>query len=203
MMVRGLFISKLAEAGTLLTKLLFCLATEIHQSVKRALQSCCQQLRTHLLKRNALKDAKSRKSKLIKYVPDVSRSLFGLLDGMRKRKQEQTQESTPTTHASAKRLRLNSSAASQMILRLDSKEVTEDAIRRCLTEAIDANNPDLDVAASKDAETVATSAAAVPLYIIPLYNLDDPSHDIQTPLFTFRPILPFQSITLPLDAKKA
>jgi hypothetical protein len=140
---------------------------------------------------------------LTKYVSGVSRSLFGVLDGMRKRQQEQMQESTRTTHASAKRLRLDSSAASQMIQSLDRKEVTQDAIKRCLTEAIDANNPDLDAAASKDVELVAASTASVPLYIIPLSNLDDPSHDIQTPLFTFRPILPFQSIALRLDVKKA
>ena len=45
----------------------------IQQSVKRALQSCCQQLKSHLSKRNALRDIKERKSRLIKYVPDVSR----------------------------------------------------------------------------------------------------------------------------------
>lgn len=39
--------------------------TEIQTSVKRALQSCCQQLRAHLVKRNALRDVKERKSKLL------------------------------------------------------------------------------------------------------------------------------------------
>jgi hypothetical protein len=34
--------------------------TEISVSVKRVLQTCCQQLRTHLQKRNALRDQKER-----------------------------------------------------------------------------------------------------------------------------------------------
>jgi hypothetical protein len=50
------------------------------------LQSCCQQLRTHLAKRNALRDGKERQSRLLKYVPDVGRAVFGLLDAMRQRK---------------------------------------------------------------------------------------------------------------------
>lgn len=148
------------------------------------------------MKRNALKDAKTRKSKLIRYVPDVSRSLFGLLDGMRKRRAEgQLQPgAVPNSSSSspAKRLRLDETAASKMIQRLDRKEITEAAIQLLLTKAIEADNPELDAAATKDADLAAKAAAAVPLYIVPLYNLDDPSHDIQHPLFTFRPIVPFK-----------
>jgi DNA topoisomerase VI B subunit len=36
--------------------------TEIQHSVKRVIQSCCQQLKAHLMKRNALRDVKERKS---------------------------------------------------------------------------------------------------------------------------------------------
>jgi DNA topoisomerase VI subunit B len=172
---------------------LYAVATEIHHSVKRALQSCCQQLRLHLMKRNALKDAKTRKSKLIKYIPDVSRSLFGLLDGMRKRKAA-GQQPASLSNSPTKRLRLDATAASQMIKRLDRNEITEDTIHQLLTETIEAENPELDAAAAKDADLAAKAAAAVPLYIVPLYNLDDPAHDIQHPLFTFRPIVPFERI---------
>ena len=169
-------------------------ATEIHQSVKRALQSCCQQLRTHLTKRNALKDAKTRKSRLAKYIPDVSRSLFGLLDGMRKRKAEAGEAAVASvvTNSPTKRLRLDQMAAGQMIKRMDRNEITEDSIRDALTETIDAEHPDLE---QSDANLVAKAEAAVPLFIVPLYNFDDPTHDIRDPLFTFRPIVPVQRIT--------
>ena len=66
--------------------------TEIQTSVKRALQSCCQQLRSQLTKRNALRDANQRRSRLVKYVPDATRSIFGILDAMRKRKAEEEEE---------------------------------------------------------------------------------------------------------------
>jgi len=145
------------------------------------------------MKRNALKDAKSRKSRLAKYIPDVSRSLYGLLDGMRKRRAEAAAAAASvTTNSPTKRLRLDPAAASQMIKRLDRNEITEDSIRDVLTETIDADYPDLE---KSDADLVAKAEAAVPLYIVPLYNLDDSSHDFHHPLFTFRPIVPVQRIT--------
>ncbi|CAN0224131.1 unnamed protein product, partial [Ectocarpus sp. 8 AP-2014] len=39
---------------------------EIKKAVKHALQQCCQQLRTHLLRRNALREQKERKKVLTK-----------------------------------------------------------------------------------------------------------------------------------------
>lgn len=173
-------------------------ANEIHDSVKRALQSCCQQLRTHLTKRNALKDAQTRKSRLIKYVPDISRSLFGLLDGMRKRKIDIDLNDIVTspitiTQASRKRIKLNEEDAQKMIKQLDQGIITVAKIEECLRETIDKENPmaaDSSAAANEAANMVARDKASVPLFIIPLYNLDDTQYDIRSELFTFRPIFP-------------
>jgi hypothetical protein len=187
---------------SLTTLSLVCLeATEIHQSVKRALQNCCQQLRTHLTKRNALKDAKTRKSRLAKYVPDVSRSLFGLLDGMRKRRADGQSHSGSggIIHSPTKRLRVNENEASVMIKRLDRGEITEDIFHRALIETIEADNPDIDSATAKSSDLAARLEAAIPVYIVPLYNLDDDSNDFHHPLFTFRPILPIRRIVSPSE----
>jgi len=137
-----------------------------------------------------LKDAKSRKSRLAKYIPDVSRSLYGLLDGMRKRHAEEGEAAASSieTDSPTKRLRLDRSAAAQMIKRLNRKEITEDSIRDVLTQTLDADNP--DVLEEAEAALVAKAEAAVPLFIVPLYNFDDPTHDVHHPLFTFRPIVP-------------
>ena len=96
-----------------------------------------------------------------------------------------------------KRLRLDSTAVHQMIQRLDRKEITEESIRQVLTETIEADNPDSEQA---DADLVAKAEAAVPLYIVPLYNLDDPTHDFHHALFTFRPIVPVLKMTHPVVA---
>jgi DNA topoisomerase VI subunit B len=149
------------------------------------------------MQRNAIKDAKTRRSKLIRYVPDVSRSLFGLLDGMRQRRQ--AFESGQVLDSPHKKLRLDPTASSQIIQKLDENQITEDTIHASLVESIDSETPNtLDLAVSNDTTDVITKATiaaasitAVPLYIIPLFNFDDATHDIVHPLFTFRPIIPF------------
>jgi DNA topoisomerase VI subunit B len=180
----------------------------IHTSVKRAIQLCCQQLRTHLLKRNALKDAQTRKSKLIKYVPDISRALYGLLDGMRKRKQDDDDQSSTNDTVSTsifplsptKRLRLNNNTTIQMIEQLNTGQVSVDILDQSLRETIEKENPvtgtsaNATIVAAEAAGLVAREKLAIPLYIIPLYNFDDPQHDIihSSKLFTFRPLYPVE-----------
>jgi DNA topoisomerase VI subunit B len=183
------------------------LATEIHQSVKRSIQSCCQQLRSHLMKRNALKDAKTRRSKLVKYVPDVSRSLYGLLEGMRQRNMENDFESRSwqstsiATKSPSKRLRLDPTVASNMILMLNKNQITEEMISASLMETIETGDALIDAADNQDADSGKKAPGAapppppVPLYIVPLYNFDDSRHDVCHPLFTFRPILPLSIVT--------
>lgn len=56
---------------------------EIRKAVKHALQQCCQQLRAHLVKRNALRDQRERKKVLTKVqyttLPTVSCTYLGVL----------------------------------------------------------------------------------------------------------------------------
>lgn len=81
-----------------------------------------------------------------------------------------------------------------MIKRLDRGEITEDSFHRALTETIEAENPDIDSAAAKNSDLAAREEAAIPVYIVPLYNLDDASSDFHHPLFTFRSILPIRRL---------
>ncbi|KAL7530252.1 hypothetical protein ACHAXR_003388, partial [Thalassiosira sp. AJA248-18] len=121
--------------------------TEIQLSVKRALQSCCQQLRAHLAKRNALRDVKERKSRLLKYIPDVSRSVFGILEGMQKRKLEEVEGleriASPRKRVAGlspkKRLKSIESQVSTIMDGLSKGEITADSIKRNLVEAVEAH----------------------------------------------------------------
>jgi DNA topoisomerase VI subunit B len=194
-------------------------ATEIQQSVKRALQSCCQQLRVHLQKHHAIKDAKERKSRLAKYIPDVGRSLFAILQGMRERhaqleQQQQQQQSTATmvpggaTNATTallqsptKRLRLDPLDAKAMIRRLDQGQVTEEVIKKSLRSAIDADdtmvedgNDNGPKSGTKRKRGMMETPEAIPLFIVPLYSMDESANDIHHPLFTFRPLVPVPQV---------
>lgn len=160
--------------------------TEIQSSVKRAIQTCCQQLRTHLSKKHALKDIKERKSRLVKYVPDVSRALFGILNGMRKRRAEWTtsQGSSPT-----KRMRLNLTKADVLISKLEKTELSEAVIKKHLVDAIEAQirvDDYDDVMVSPD--KTKSRNGSQPVYLLQLPDMDTSTHDVEHPLFTFRPI---------------
>ncbi|CAB9524732.1 topoisomerase 6 subunit B [Seminavis robusta] len=185
--------------------------TEIQKSVRRAIQNCCLQLKKSLTKRNAIRDNKEKRSRLIKYIPDVSRALFGLLDGMRQRKRgrrgndsdDDEEDVTARESPLKKKLRLDSSAANVMIRKLERKEVTADTIKADLVAAVekqmDETLEDGDQGTTTGAKkggsknANAISQNLVPIFLLPL-NLEDqdPSHDIRHPLFTFRPFKPMK-----------
>ena len=153
-----------------------------------------------------MKDSKERKSRLVKYVPDVSRALYGLLDGIRKRKAEDGNQRRSTRQKSdmSKRIRLDESAAREVIRKLDRKEITEEVIKKRLIETIESHGVSAeDLEASKDAagkQSVGSKKRrghakdAPPIFLVTLSHLESDEHDIQHPLFTFRPIKPMPAI---------
>ena len=174
--------------------------TEIQTSVKRALQSCCQQLRSQLTKRNALRDANQRRSRLVKYVPDATRSIFGILDVMRKRKAEEEEakeggeiqvhspRKIPRTVAAA---RISEQENTRTIKQLNEEVITEDVIQSCLLEAIEAQQGSLADGVENsggDKKTNGNDGEAQPAFLLPMKSLDDASSDIHHSLFTFRPM---------------
>jgi len=180
--------------------------TEIQASVKRALQSCCQQLRSQLVKRNALRDANQRKSRLIKYVPDATRSIFALLEGMKKRRlEEQADEDEdgepiessprkiPRSKATDQRI---DRECNNIIKQLDDGTISEKTIQASLVEAIEAQGTNIEGAVASWGEDKNKGGAssdldnAQPVFLVPVKDLKDPSFDIQHPLFTFRPMHP-------------
>jgi hypothetical protein len=100
-----------------------------------------------------LRDPNQRRSRLVKYVPDATRSIFGILDVMRKRKAEAEEEAeeggeiqvhsrrkNPRTVAAA---RISEQENTRTIKQLDEEVITEDVIQSCLLEAIEAQQGSL------------------------------------------------------------
>ena len=188
--------------------------TELQASVKRALQSCCQQLRSHLTKRNAIRDQRERKNRLTKYVPDVSRSLFGLLEGMHKRKVEEA-EGAASGGATASPRKLQRKRARMVVdpiadpdgdfvkdvlEKVGREEITSESIGRHLVEAVDAQC-DLDDAKAGSSEHGGAvgggrggqnggglGEVSQPLYLVPIFELPKDMEPIHHPLFTFHPM---------------
>jgi len=174
---------------------------EIQHSVKRALQGCCQQLRTHLTQRNAQRDIKERKGKLLKYVPNVTNSIWGILNEIQKRKRSRNDEhdndDKPATNTTAGNKRL------RILEQIDKKKITKDRIKNDLLAAVEANNLSLtekedeihnpkngnngNVKDKKSGKS--NDNTAIPLFIVPMKVENDktPSVDnvIQHKMFTF------------------
>lgn len=171
--------------------------TEIQTSVKRALQSCCQQLRSQLTKRNALRDANQRRSRLVKYIPDATRSIFGILEVMKKRKVEEVEGGTEAKPHSPRKLQRTLAASkridnenARIIKQMDDKIITEDAIKQCLMEAIEAQGslPDGAEVSGGGKKNNSNDGEILSVFLLPMNNLDDPNSDIHHSLFTFRPM---------------
>lgn len=181
--------------------------TEIQQSVKRALQGCCQQLRAHLAKRNALRDVKERKSRLLKYIPDVSKSLFGILEVMQKRKLEEAEgvvrPSSPRKRAAEwspmKRIKTSEEDVSSILSRMSKGEISEKILKQRLEEAVEINadavfgvdgNDNGDTRKGGSASKKDDNDDRQPLCLVPIY--DEPKHPmsnvIRHSLFDFYPI---------------
>lgn len=181
--------------------------TEIQQSVKRALQTCCQQLRAHLAKRNALRDVKERKSRLLKYIPDVSRSLVGILEGMQKRKLEESdggvRDASPRKRSAdwspMKRNKTSESKGdvTSILNRMSNGEISEEVFKLRLEEAVETNadaifdddgndNGDRHKVGSKSKKE--DSDNRQPLCLVPIYDEPTRNNMICHPLFDFYPI---------------
>jgi DNA topoisomerase VI subunit B len=181
--------------------------TEIQHSVKRALQDCCRQLKADLVKKHAMKDSRERKSRLVKYVPDVTRALYGLLDGMRKRKaeEEENEKSARQKTDLPDKTLLDESAANDVIEKLDRNEITEASIKKSLFETIEAHGATAEeMEAEKDGpgkkangcRKKGAADGAMPIYLVPLAHLESAENDIQHSIFTFRPIKPLRESNL-------
>ncbi len=58
-------------------------AEVISEAVKKALEQCANQLKTKLQKKDDAKQVESRKKSLERYIPDVSRAVYGVLSGLK------------------------------------------------------------------------------------------------------------------------
>mmetsp|Transcript_15877 Transcript_15877/g.22617 ORF Transcript_15877/g.22617 Transcript_15877/m.22617 type:complete len:489 (+) Transcript_15877:132-1598(+) len=163
---------------------------EIQISVKRALQSCCQQLRSHLTKRNALRDLKERRSRLVKYVPDASRSIFGIIDAMKKRYEDSSESENCLKSSKNVRTGINENIKI-MMQKIESNEINENKFSEHLMKAIEAqgNLEDKDNLNPFSQESRIKSGKnkfLVPLYLKPFFDISKPVSEFQHPLFHFR-----------------
>ena len=173
--------------------------TEIQLSVKRALQGCCQQLRSHLTKRNAERDLKERRGRLIKYTPDVSRSLFGLLESMSQRRLDLQSSRDEVSKKTKKKQSEDDQKMQSISLKLAKKQITVKIFQDLLLEAIEsqgnnvgANEKEEDKNDEHDPKSkgkASLSTRRQPIYFVPVdleKDTDKKGAVLNHPLFLFR-----------------
>lgn len=155
--------------------------------MKRVLQSCCQQLRAHLTKRNALRDIKERQSKLFKYVPDVSRSVFGLLTTLHQRRLNDGQRPADEYKDPTQVL---------LMEKLSRNEITEKTINESLVTVIMAHKQSSQSGADGSGVSGSPSKKklkSTPVYLVPVFDAVTDIYDVHHPLFVFRPFHPIKT----------
>ena len=134
----------------------------------------------------------------------MSRSLFGILEGMRKRKMEEEagigRAASPRKQVSsvggaspAKRFRSSESAKNAIVDRLVQGSLTVDTLKHRLTEAVEAN---MDERAGDHggeegggAKAKTDDTEGQPLYLVPIYDKpNDIVRVVRHPLFDFYPM---------------
>ena len=140
---------------------------------------------------------------MLKYVPDVSRSLFGILEGMHKRKLEEAEGeeriASPRRRVAggmmspAKRMKLSQGEMKSILKDLSEGNLTENTFKEHLMEAVEANataglGDDEDELGGKR-KSKEDDDERQPLYLVPIYDEPkDHSNVIRHPLFDFFPM---------------
>ena len=145
-----------------------------------------------------MRDVKERRSRLLKYIPDVSRSVYGILEGMRKRKLDEEEGvdriASPRKRqpgmSPAKRTKTRDSEVQTIITDLTEGSLTVDTIKQNLLEAVEltANMGDVGGEMGANSKSGKDDDDRQELYLVPIYDEPkDIKHVIQHPLFSFFP----------------
>lgn len=123
----------------------------------------------------------TRKSRIAKYIPQVSRSLHGLLGSILQR------------HASSENE--TSDAPNRIVARWmeSNPELPSEAkFSECLNKAINEDTTGIEGDGNNQGDSLATDARfATPMYIVPLYGIESNSQPcFEDEMFTFYSILP-------------
>ncbi|GIL73715.1 hypothetical protein Vretimale_5397 [Volvox reticuliferus] len=153
---------------------------EMVVAVKSAIQACCLQLKAKILRAIAAREQKQRKRNLTKYIPDVAKAVYSVLERMAERALEAGggghgnsggapagEDVKTEQEAAAKRRRLEVNDTRQLLPAVASHELTAATLQARLTEYVE--RIDTDMALEYQVQQgLAAGVAKEPLYLVPL-----------------------------------
>lgn len=96
--------------------------SEISSAVKSAIKQCCLQLKSKIVKKLQARERQERKRNLTRYIPDASRAIYEVLEGIAERESKKP------------RLLENNDNHEEILRKVISREITEATLREKLTE---------------------------------------------------------------------
>eukprot|EP00898_Chlorokybus_atmophyticus_P006071 jgi/Chlat1/6465/Chrsp45S05966 len=148
--------------------------SEIASAVKFAIQQCCVQLKSKLVKQQQARERQQRKRNLTKYIPDVARAIFTILEDM-----------AQDNAAEAKRRRLELPEKSREIMtQVHSNELTETLLVQKLEQHVD--QVDAEMAFEYAMQTGNVDAARQALYLSAMQTNDVFRTELHHPLCVFK-----------------
>ncbi|XP_075500761.1 DNA topoisomerase 6 subunit B isoform X1 [Primulina tabacum] len=142
---------------------------EIASAVKIAIQQCCAQLKSKIVKRIQAREQQERKRSLSKYIPNATGAIYEILKEM------------SSSHASKKRRSEDKDA--ELLRQVSAKLVTEETLREKLTRHVE--QVDYEMALEYATQTGVNEEPRDDIYIQPL-KTECNFTDFYSPVFVFR-----------------
>ncbi|KAL0435465.1 UNVERIFIED_CONTAM: DNA topoisomerase 6 subunit B [Sesamum radiatum] len=143
--------------------------SEIASAVKTAIQQCCVQLKSKIVKRIQAREQQERKRSLNKYIPNATGAIYEILKEMSR------------SHASKKRRSEDKDA--ELLKQVSDQIVTEETLREKLAQHVE--QVDYEMALEYATQTGVNEEPREDIYIPPLqaeYNFTE----FHSPVFVFR-----------------
>ncbi|GMN26493.1 hypothetical protein TIFTF001_001327 [Ficus carica] len=143
--------------------------TEIASAVKSAIQQCCVQLKSKIVKKMQAREQQERKRNLSKYIPDVTGALYDVLKGMAQ------------SHASKKK-RFEAEDA-ELLGKVSARLVTKETLMEKLAQHVE--QVDYEMALEYATQSGVSEEPRESIFLQSL-EADDCYVDLHNPAFVFR-----------------
>ncbi|OAY68721.1 DNA topoisomerase 6 subunit B [Ananas comosus] len=143
--------------------------TEISSAVKSAIQQCCLQLKSKIVKRLQARERQERKRNLNRYIPDASRAVMEVLEQMAHNRESKRQRYDKEDE--------------ELLDKVASEEITEKTLKECLTQHVE--QVDYEMALEYATQSGVSEEPREAIYL----NSLEGSHnyiDFHSPIFVFR-----------------
>ncbi|XP_031494160.1 DNA topoisomerase 6 subunit B isoform X2 [Nymphaea colorata] len=171
---------------------------EIASAVKASIKQCCLQLKSKIVKKIQARERQERKRNLFRYIPDVSRAIYEVLERMATdRVEDQKLDQTEKAKQDRKRLRGKEEQSQNMdgkrqhydyedaeiLQKVLMKEISQATLREKLSEHVE--KVDYEMVLEYAAQSGVSEEAHESMYL-PALDHVGPFTTLHSPLFVFR-----------------